>query len=278
MLATMFNLLKSAAVASIGGKSNVLKAQRKAGLGGRKSLGDLSNSGKPAPLNQATKKLSSKNLAFIDEDSGVSKQRNDTNKKKGISKVFETVQAGNRKALSDISNFGKVLNEAPKKNLKMKLSAVAEEQLHQPNAIAKEQFLHNHHKCTKAQRKAMDVDEFLKTIGLDNGNIELSTHPNYFAFPRALPMSSKTKIESPLKKYHLDLEEMAEQVIEDGGSSWKHELLPYNPDSPPSCKTPKLLTSHPSGMTCTCTVRCIVLLGTIRCLVSIRLPLRIFSS
>lgn len=99
-------------------------------------------------------------------------------------------------------------------------------------------------------------------------------HPNYFAFPRALPMSSKTKvslhflksflfsilvfkafflgalnkndvcnswiqIESPLKKYHLDLEEMAEQVIEDGGSSWKHELLPYNPDSPPSCKTPK---------------------------------------
>ncbi|KAF5451194.1 hypothetical protein F2P56_031477 [Juglans regia] len=206
---------------SVGGKSNVLKAERKAGLGGRKPLGDLSNSGKPAPLNQATKKQSSKNLALIDEDSGVSKLRNDTNKKKGISKVIKTVQAGNRKALSDISNSGKArLNEAPKKNLKMKLSAVAEEQLPQPNAIADEQFLHNHHECVKAQTKAMDMDEFLKTVGLDN-------------------VSSKTKIESPLKKYHLDLEEMAEQVIEDGGSSWMHELLPYNPASPPPCKTPK---------------------------------------
>ncbi|XP_041012917.1 uncharacterized protein LOC121256256 isoform X2 [Juglans microcarpa x Juglans regia] len=203
--------------ASVGGKSNVLKAERKAGLGGRKPLCDLSNSGKPAPLNQATKKQSSKNLALIDEDSGVSKLRNDTNKKKGISKVIKTVLAGNRKALSDISNSGKArLNEAPKKNLKMKLSAVAEEQLHQPNAIADEQFLHNHLECIKAQTKAMDMDEFLKTVGLDN-------------------VSSKTKIESPLKKYHLDLEEMAEQVIEDGGSSWKHE----DPASPPPCKTPK---------------------------------------
>lgn len=93
------------------------------------------------------------------------------------------MQASNRKALSDISNSGKVrLNEAPKKNLRMKLSAVAEEQLHHPIAIADEQFLHNHHECIKAQTKAMDMDGFLKTIGLDNGNITLPSYLRNLSF------------------------------------------------------------------------------------------------
>lgn len=47
------------------------------------------------------------------------------------------------------------------------------------------------------------------------------------------------QIGSPLKEYHLELEEIAEHVIEDGGPSWKHELLSGKPASPPPCKTPK---------------------------------------
>ncbi|GMJ08788.1 hypothetical protein HRI_004548000 [Hibiscus trionum] len=46
------------------GKANVTKAQRKAGIGGRKPLGDLSNSVKPTP-NQTSKKESVKIIPFI---------------------------------------------------------------------------------------------------------------------------------------------------------------------------------------------------------------------
>lgn len=173
---------------SVGGKTNkFLKAEKKGGgLGGRKPLGDLSNSGKPALLNEAPKKQTSKHLTFIGQDSGASKLRNDTNKKKSISRASERAQTCSRKALSDISNSGKArFHEEPKKNLNLKLSAVAEEPLDLPRAIAEEQFLHNHQECIKAQTKAMDMDEFLKTIGLDNGNLEfISLYPCFAPLPR----------------------------------------------------------------------------------------------
>ena len=44
--------------------------------------------------------------------------------------------------------------------------------------------------------------------------------------------------ESPLK--YFEFEEMAEQLIEDDGSSWKHELSGM-PASPPPFKTPRSL-------------------------------------
>ncbi|PQP98266.1 uncharacterized protein Pyn_26097 [Prunus yedoensis var. nudiflora] len=47
--------------ASVVGKADTVKTQRKGVLGGRKPLSDLSNSGKPA-LNQVSKKQHSKNL------------------------------------------------------------------------------------------------------------------------------------------------------------------------------------------------------------------------
>ncbi|GMY18099.1 protein PATRONUS 1-like isoform X2 [Fagus crenata] len=212
---------------SVGGKTNVLNAERKGRLGGRKPLGDLSNSGKPA-LNHAPQKQTSKNLTFIDEVSGASQLRNDTIKKKStISKASGKVKTGSRKALSDISNSSKShSHEASKKNLNQKLSVVAEEALH---TIAEERFLHNHQECIKAQTKAIDIDEFLKTVGLDNDLSKCS------ASPCAPPALSKLKPESPMK--YLEMEEMAEQLIEDDWSSWKHELS-CKPASPP-CKTPR---------------------------------------
>ena len=163
----------SIAGSSVGSKTNVPKG--KGGLGGRRPLGDLSNSGKP-DLNHAPKKQTSKNLAFIGEESGASQIRNDTSKKKSFSKASDKVKTGTRKALSDISNSSKShSHEASKKNLNQKLSVVAEEALH---TIAEERFLHNHQECIKAETKAIDIDEFLKTVGLDNGNQTFFTCKN----------------------------------------------------------------------------------------------------
>ena len=49
------------------------------------------------------------------------------------------------------------------------MSVVAEEDL---DAICEEGFLHNHKECIKAQKKAMDIDEFLKTVGLKNNGMQ----------------------------------------------------------------------------------------------------------
>ncbi|XP_075648207.1 uncharacterized protein LOC142619020 [Castanea sativa] len=213
---------------SVGSRTNVLKG--KGGLGGRRPLGDLSNSGKP-DLNHAPKKKTSKNLTFIGEESGASQIRNDTSKKKSISKASEKVKTGTRKALSDISNSSKPhLYGASKKNLNQKFSVAAQEALH---PIAEEQFLHNHQECIKALTKAMDIDEFLTTVGLDNDLSKCLASPC-----AAPPVCSKLKPESPLK--YFEFEEMAELLIEDDGSSWKHELSGM-PASPPPFKTPRSL-------------------------------------
>ncbi|TXG70983.1 hypothetical protein EZV62_005918 [Acer yangbiense] len=100
-------------------------------------------------------------FSFTGKETGASKLTFDGNKKK----------TSGRKALSDISNSRKQqLNEAPKKNLSTKVSVVAEKDL---DAICEEGFLHNHEECIKAPKKAMDIDEFLKTVGLKNNDIPM---------------------------------------------------------------------------------------------------------
>ncbi|XP_023552406.1 protein PATRONUS 1-like isoform X2 [Cucurbita pepo subsp. pepo] len=197
---------------AVAGKANGMNSQRKSGLSGRKPLGDLSNSRKP-DLNQSSKWKNTKNLTFIDEETGAGKKKN-------ILKGSEKVQKGTRKVLSDISNSGMPnLPEASKKKQKLKLSTVREESLHH-NAICEERFLHNHQDCIKSQNSAMDKDQFLSIVGLD--------------LPKELMTSTRRKPDSPLK-----LMEMAELAVVDRspkklclfGRGW--------PDSSPPCKSPK---------------------------------------
>lgn len=136
-----------------------MNSQRKSGLSGRNPIGDLSNSRKPV-LNQSSKLQNTKNLTFIDEETGAAKKKNTL---KGSERVQ---QKNTRKVLSDISNSGKPnLQEASKKKQNLKLSTVREESLHY-SAICEERFLHNHEDCIKAKNCAMDKDEFLSFVGL----------------------------------------------------------------------------------------------------------------
>lgn len=205
--------------ASAGGKSTISKAPKKGGLGGRKPLGDLSNSVNPTP-NQSLKKQNSN--IFSDNVIGASKSKFtiDGSKKKSFSKAPEKLQASGRKALSDISNSGKShLCEAPKKNLNAKLSVLSEEDL---SAIAEEGYLHNHEECIKAQTKAMDIDEILRTVGLDKG----------FLKQAAPPQLSKLMSASPPR--YSELEELPGDRLD--LSPWKYDRF-SDLDSP--CTSPK---------------------------------------
>ncbi|XP_065869421.1 uncharacterized protein [Euphorbia lathyris] len=201
---------------SVEWNTNVSKAPRR----GRTPLGDLSNSLKPS-LSQASKKQSSSSLFSLSE-TGVS-QNVIKKKGKGINaQASKKLQPSGRKALSDISNSGRSnLNEGSKKNsCASKLSVLAEEPI-DASEIAGEQFLHNHKECIKAQSRPMDLNLFLKTIGLDN---------NDFPMEQTSPMP----YQSPPRDFKL--EEMDEEFIEH--RPWKHKF--YNElDSPPPVKSPK---------------------------------------
>ena len=145
--------------ASLVGKANIATAPRKGGIGGRKPLGDLSNSVNPT-LNQTSKKENSKILSFTEKETSVSKLAHDSSKKKSVSKASEKVQVGGRKALSDISNSGKPHLQGTSKNQTAKLCI--------PEDIAEEGFLHNHEECIKAQKRAISTNEFLRILGLDD--------------------------------------------------------------------------------------------------------------
>ncbi|GAY45678.1 hypothetical protein CUMW_091170 [Citrus unshiu] len=207
--------------ASAGGKSTISKVPKKGALGGRKPLGDLSNSVNPTP-NQSLKKQNSN--VFSDNVIGASKSKIkiDGSKKKSFSRAPEKLQTSGRKALSDISNSGKShLHEAPKKNFNPKLSVLTEEDL---SAIAEEGYLHNHQECIKAQTKSMDIDELLRTVGLDKG------------FPKHAepPQLSKVMPASPPR--YLELEELPEDQLD--LSPWKYDQF-SDLDSPPRCASPK---------------------------------------
>ncbi|KAF5731156.1 hypothetical protein HS088_TW19G00761 [Tripterygium wilfordii] len=222
--------------ASAGGKTTISKGVKKGGLGGRKPLGDLSNSVKPF-LNPASKKQNSNIFSFTEEETGVSKITFEASNKKSISKAGDKVQTGGRrKVLSDISNSGKPsLNEASKKNQGTKLNVVvAEDKIH-PSAIAEEGFLHDHNECIKAQTRAMDMDEFLKILGLNN-DLVLSKQ---LETPLATPHLSNLKIGSPTRQMELD--EMDEPIAETD-ISWKHESL--SDLNSPTCQTPRSPNAH----------------------------------
>ncbi|KAJ9139857.1 hypothetical protein P3X46_030552 [Hevea brasiliensis] len=198
----------------VGWKTNVSKAPRK------EVLGDLSNSLKPS-LNRASKKQNSSIFSLSEKETGAFQNALDVPKQKSTSKASGKVQTSGRKALSDISNSGKPNRNEESKNCNAKLSVVAEESI-DANAIAEETFLHNHQECIKAQARSMGLDQFLETIGLDN----------VFSKRQANHMSIKAQ--SPQR--HLKMEEMKEQLFEDG--SWIHNMS-SKLDSPPACSTPK---------------------------------------
>ncbi|KAH9656410.1 hypothetical protein KPL70_022685 [Citrus sinensis] len=198
--------------AAAGGKSTVSKASKKGGLGGRKPLADLSNSVN-LTLNQSLKKQNSNNFADRLIGASKSKIRIDGSEKKSFSKALEKLQTSGRKALSDISNW-----EKP--------------HLHEEDVsdIAGEGFLHNHQECIKAQTKAVDIDEILRTVGLDNGFLKQA---------EPLQLSELMPVSPPR---YLELQELPEEQLEDP-SPWKYDRF-SDLDSPPPCrslKSPNLL-------------------------------------
>ncbi|CAI9767676.1 unnamed protein product [Fraxinus pennsylvanica] len=201
------NLNISSNGATLGGKTDVIKGDKKGGLGARKALNDISNS-RNATMIQTKRDLS-------------------------VSKTKSVVggKAGGRKALSDLSNSVKPpsLQVVPKKG--QKLNPIAEENV--PVCIEEEGFLHNHHECIKIQGKAMDVDYFLKSvIGLDN---DIPMRPSS---PRAFVSSSKPKLESPVE--HMEME-IPELLFEDQVSSCRKTNIPgHSSLSWGSPKSPKL--------------------------------------
>ncbi|XP_010665156.1 uncharacterized protein LOC104882685 [Vitis vinifera] len=78
-----------------------------------------------------------------------------------------------------------------------------------PNSIAEEQFLHNHEECIKARSMNMSKDYFLKTIGLHND------FPMQLPSCYVLPASSRKPKVQPGSPRKLELEEIAELMIED---------------------------------------------------------------
>lgn len=183
MFATLGLILDTGAGAgTVSGKAD-FTGQRKDRAGGRKPLGDLSNAGKtinqaggkkaldgslkpakPSVSQASTQLKSNKNLTVIMNDEAVNA------KAKAANKASEKSHTGSRKALSDISNSGKPhVPEIRNKNT-LKMSSLTEEPF-LPSAIAEEQFLHNHQECIKSQFEGvMDVRQFFKTVGLENGN------------------------------------------------------------------------------------------------------------
>ncbi|KAK8578631.1 hypothetical protein V6N13_100458 [Hibiscus sabdariffa] len=184
------------------GKANVSKAQRKAGIGGRKPLGDLSNSVKPTP-NQTSKKEIAKIIPFR-----------------------EKVQAAGRKALSNISNSGKPYSQGTsKKNQKAKLGILEEDRC-QPEGIAEEGCLHNHGDCIKAQKRAISTNEFLRILGLD----DFSEHS---ASAREYSLSNKMGAMSPPR--HVESNKMTAMLLEEQSPpkhmlSRKHDSFADSPE------------------------------------------------
>ncbi|MBA0628598.1 hypothetical protein Godav_023302 [Gossypium davidsonii] len=118
------------------GKANISKAPRKASTGGRKPLGDLSNSVNPT-AKQISKKENSKIITFTEKETVAFKLPNDSSRKKSKPHLQGT-----------------------SKNQTAKLCI--------PEDISEEGFLHNHEECIKAQKRAISTNEFLRILGLDD--------------------------------------------------------------------------------------------------------------
>ncbi|KAJ0525769.1 putative protein Patronus [Helianthus annuus] len=193
-----------------GVKINGSIAQKnKGGLGGRKALNDISNSGKPSAL-QPSKKHNTKNVIPIGEDSIVTKK----------------APVSGRKALGDLTNSAipsSQKNGLKKMSQRKKAIAFVDDEKF-PYSIAEEGFIHNHDECIKAQKKSMGLNEFLSTIGLDEDACFQSVSSYeciYNLFVDACFQSvsacnnppKKVKDESALMIF--EMEEMLEPIFED---------------------------------------------------------------
>ncbi|KAL0304301.1 UNVERIFIED_CONTAM: hypothetical protein Sradi_6298200 [Sesamum radiatum] len=193
------------------GKPTVVKTGRKGGLTGRKALNDISNSRKPSEIN-SRKKDSSANIISIEKDPGDAKAR--------LSKVVnEKGKVAGRKALTDLTNSVKPLAQQASR-AGQKLHAVAEEKA--PSSLVEERFLHNHQECIKARMKSVDMDYFLKSVGLNN------EMPVVLSAEGGLQSSAK-KAES-----NLEMEEIPEQLLKSKLSGYRSPacLSPRSPKPP----------------------------------------------
>ncbi|XP_012457319.1 protein PATRONUS 2 [Gossypium raimondii] len=201
------------------GKANISKALRKASTGGRKPLGDLSNSVNPT-AKQISKKENSKIITFTEKETVAFKLPNDSSRKKSVPKASEKVQASGRKALSDISNSGKPHLQGTSKNQTAKLCI--------PEDISEEGFLHNHEECIKAQKRAISTNEFLRILGLDD-------FCKHSASAKQHSLSNKMEPTSPSR--YAKMNEITAMLIEEL-SPPKHKLsrkldsCPASPEAP----------------------------------------------
>ncbi|XP_071709762.1 uncharacterized protein [Rutidosis leptorrhynchoides] len=176
--------------------------KKKTGLGGRKALNDISNSGKPSAL-QPSRKHNTNNVIPIGEDLSVTKKMNVS--------LGGKAKVSGRKALGDLTNsvkqpFNQQQSLKKKSLVKQAIPIVEDENV--PYSIADEGFLHNHEKCIKSQNKSMDMDEFLKIIGLD----EDACFQSATAAAHNLP-PKKSEDDDVMMLF--DIEEICEPVIED---------------------------------------------------------------
>ncbi|KAK8681299.1 hypothetical protein V6N13_053703 [Hibiscus sabdariffa] len=195
------------------GKANMATAPRKGGIGGRKPLGDLSNSVN-RKLIQTSKKENSKILPFTEKETAVSKLAHDSSKKKSVSKASEKAQVGGRKALSDISNSGKPCLKVTSKKIQTSKLTILAENPSEPEDITKEGFLHNHDECIKAQKKAINNKEFFQILGLEDF-VKPPASAKGIHMPNEKPMSPWRHVEAK--------EEITEMLIEDW-SPPRHKL------------------------------------------------------
>lgn len=154
--------------------------QKKSKVGGRKPLGDLSNSVKPVDvvdgkkvlngsfntvkpsLSQTTKLLKSKNKpAILNKEVVSAKEKNiEVGKKTGI-KASKKSNIGGRKVLSDISNSEQAHVHDVKNKNSLNTSSFTGKDLH-PDEIAEERMFHNHGKCIESQTQILNVPHFFE--------------------------------------------------------------------------------------------------------------------
>ncbi|GAY51893.1 hypothetical protein CUMW_137790, partial [Citrus unshiu] len=138
-------------------------------------------------------------------------------------------KASKKEALIPFESGGEchICRTATKEESKCKTNIATEEDV---SDIAGEGFLHNHQECIKAQTKAVDIDEILRTVGLDNGFLKQA---------EPLQLSELMPVSPPR---YLELQELPEEQLEDP-SPWKYDRF-SDLDSPPPCrslKSPNLL-------------------------------------
>ncbi|XP_018829051.1 uncharacterized protein LOC108997301 isoform X1 [Juglans regia] len=175
--------------------------------GGKINVLSELNSGKPSML-QASKKKHLNKLSTNNEETNVSNPRSPV---KGVINVLNPTacqelknhqfnaqgKVNGRKALANISNRESLsVHQALKINHSKKLSSVVDEQ-----------FLHDHKGCVKSRTSAVDMEYFMRTLGLDDdSSMQLS-------FESELLEQRRGKVESPLRNWEtMEIVELPKEI------------------------------------------------------------------